>query len=263
VDPIELRLRVRNHLARVELTRMLAQRNLELIEAGRFRDDMTSMIIHDLKNPLTVILSNVDFVAESPELTDESCQDALRDAQVGGQRILRLIANLLDLTRLESGTMQLVRTRVRVADVTRRLVAQRALMARTTGVNMEVHVPPVIEATLDPDLVTRVMENIVDNAFRYTPRDGRIVIRAAENQGLVEILIGNSGPAIPREARKTIFEKYGQSGKQGRMNLGLGLYFCRLAIEAHNGALTVEEGDGLPTVFAIRIPLPPPEVSPS
>jgi signal transduction histidine kinase len=101
----------------------------------------------------------------------------------------------------------------------------------------------------------RIIDNTLDNAVRYTPRGGRISLAAeAVSDERVQIRIGNSGPAIPAEHRESIFEKYGQTSPgQGRMNLGLGLYFCRLAIVAHGGRIWVESTTDLPTIFVIEM----------
>jgi signal transduction histidine kinase len=114
---------------------------------------------------------------------------------------------------------------------------------------------PEITVEVDADLVTRTVENIFDNALRYTPSGGSIEIELREVGPDIEIRIGNSGRAIPMGARSTIFDKYGQASSGiGRINLGLGLYFCRLAIEAQGGGIWVEQSDRMPTVFGIRLP---------
>ena len=108
---------------------------------------------------------------------------------------------------------------------------------------------------VDADLMTRAVENIFDNALRHTPNGGSIEIERREVGPDVEIRIGNSGGAIPVEERMTIFEKHQRGSTEvGRMNLGLGLYFCRLAIEAQGGKMWVEETTRMPTVFGIRLP---------
>jgi two-component system, OmpR family, heavy metal sensor histidine kinase CusS len=103
--------------------------------------------------------------------------------------------------------------------------------------------------------MTRAIENVVDNALRYTPSGGTIALIATRVGDDVELAIGNDGPPIPAEARLAIFEKYGQAGRHsGRMNLGLGLYFCRLAAEAHAGTLELRETSEFPTLFVFRLP---------
>jgi signal transduction histidine kinase len=129
-------------------------------------------------------------------------------------------------------------------------------MATPRAIRIELRGDAEVEATLDVDLVTRAIENVVDNALRYTPSGGIIAMSVTRLDDDVEIAVGNDGPPIPQGARPALFEKYGQTGKHsGRMNLGLGLYFCRLAAEAHSGTLVLRETSELPTEFVFRLPL--------
>jgi signal transduction histidine kinase len=114
-----------------------------------------------------------------------------------------------------------------------------------------------VRADVDRELIARVFENLVDNAARHTPQGGRIRVWAQAVDGGVEIRVGNSGTAIPAPSRTLVFEKYTQlwdAGSGG--SVGLGLYFCRLAVEAHAGTIWIEETPELPTVIAVRVPEP-------
>ena len=107
-------------------------------------------------------------------------------------------------------------------------------------------------------MIERVVENVLDNALRYTPLNGRILLRAIpapEGRPGVQIRIGNTGSRIPSELRAVVFEKFGQGPGGLRTNLGLGMYFCRIAAEAHGGRIWIDEEPELPTVFVIELPL--------
>jgi len=119
---------------------------------------------------------------------------------------------------------------------------------------LPVEVPPGVVVEVDEHLFTRVIENILDNALRYTPPSGRIEARISRAAGRIELRLGNTGPAIAPEDHAKIFEKFGQSSVGGRMNLGLGLYFGRLAMEAHGGTIWVESSPSLPTIFTLTLP---------
>jgi PAS domain S-box-containing protein len=232
----------------------LAGKNDALVELGRFKDDVAAMIVHDLKNPLAVIVANYDFILDEFEGSTESLE-ALRASRTAGQRMLRLLANLLDVSRLEAGTLKVCRSEVVLSELLESVAEQRRVLA--TSRNIEIVVAPSahVKVAADADLVTRAVENIFDNALRHTPSGGMIEIELREVGPDIEIRIGNSGDAIPVGARRTIFEKYWQAAAEtGHMNLGLGLYFCRLAIEAQGGGIWVEESERLPTVFGIRLP---------
>jgi len=262
VDKIELETRIanllalRNHMAALRASEAsLVQRNVDLTELHRFKDEMTALLVHDLKNPLSVVASNVDFVLEELPGAPEVVREALQETKGAGRRISRLLSNLADLSRLESSRLDLHRTIVEVRALLAPIVQQRAVMARSREIHVDLVAAATARAEADSDLLSRVIENLVDNSFRHTPRGGRIEISVHDRGARTEIQVGNSGPPIPLDARAVIFEKYGQASRaHGRMNLGLGLYFCRLAIEKHGGSLRLEERPDLPAIFALDLP---------
>jgi len=236
------------------LLRQSTDKNDSLVELGQFKDEVTEMIVHDLKNPLAVIFANYDYIMDGFDGSAD-CLQALRDSQTAGRRMLRLLANLVDVARLEQGTLAVRRSEIAIAEILQPIIEQRRLLAVSRNIELVLAKSPAITISVDPDLITRMVENILDNAFRYTPPGGRIEIESREVGPDVEIRIGNSGTAIPLGLRKALFDKYQQSGSDiRRMNLGLGLYFCRLAIEAQGGLIWIEESERLPTVFGIRLP---------
>jgi PAS domain S-box-containing protein len=229
-------------------------RNNTLVELGRFKDEVAAMIVHDLKNPLSVIVANYDYIVEGFEGSPD-CLEALQASQTAGRRMLRLLANLVDVARLENGMLDVHASKITLSPLLESVAEQRRVLARSRKVEILLTPSSDITVEVDADLLTRTVENILDNALRYTPRGGSIEIDVRDVGPNVELRIGNSGRAIPVEVRSTIFDKYAQAGSDiGRMNLGLGLYFCRLAIEAQGGGIWVEEGDRMPTVFGIRLP---------
>ena len=260
VDRIELGVRVAALLALRERHQSLTKRNEELAELQRFRDEMSSTVVHDLKNPLAVILANLAYAIEelrqAGQVVDPDVPQALVESQEAGRRLLRLLTNLADTARIESNRLEALAQATPVGRILMQIAAQRRVISSTREIKIEVRVPVEVEATIDVDLVTRAIENVVDNALRYTPTGGTIALIATRVGEEVELAIGNDGPPIPVEARHAIFEKYGQAGRHsGRMNLGLGLYFCRLAAEAHGGTLELRQTPELPTLFVFRLPL--------
>lgn len=256
VDLRELLVRVRN-LLRLRVNDVeLRAKNLEHLELHRFKDELSSMIVHDLKSPLTAVIANLNFVLAEPENLDPMQLEALRDAQNSAARTVRLIHNLLDVTRVEAQRLQLRLATTPISSLVEPIVRQHAARALRRTTEVIVRLDPALGVALDADVMTRVLENLFDNAARYTPVGGRIEV-GLERVGADAVLsIGNSGPAIEPASRSLIFEKYGQaSANSGRMNLGIGLYFCRLAVEAHRGSIWVDSMPGLPTVFKVSLPL--------
>lgn len=235
--------------------REAAERQESLVDLGEFKDEVTAMLVHDLKNPLSVILTNYDFVMEGCEGSDE-CLEALKDAQVAGRRMLRLLTNLADVRKAEKGSLSAKLAPVGLSKVLGPLADQRRTLCRSRDITLDLvqgHSEVVVSA--DPDLLTRTLENILDNALRHTPPGGRITLASQAVEGWAEIRISNSGAPIPPALREVIFEKFRQSGQgQGRMNLGLGLYFSRLACKAQGGTLVVEQTAEWATTFCLRLP---------
>ena len=255
IDRSELLARVTHLLALRSQEATLVQKGIDLAQLNHFKDEMTDLLVHDLRNPLSVIIANLDYMARGQN-DPSSFGEALEDSRDAGRRALRLVANLLDVGRLEANRLALNCGSIRVGELLVRMVRQRKVMADSRRVAIAVRATDDRDARVDEDLVSRMIENLLDNSLRYTPPDGRIDVSAVVSEECLQFRIGNSGPAIPIEERSRFFEKYGQARTNGRRpNLGLGLYFCRLVAEAHKGHIWIEETLALPTVFAVELPL--------
>lgn len=226
-------------------------------ELDRFRQGMYQLVAHDLKNPLSAVIANVAFVMEVTTDKSDDVQACLDDVQIAAQRILRLIANMLDLARLESSELPLQRSLVDLSALLTLLTRQRQIQAKERGVQLpkELPTPGTVNVNVDEALLSRVIENILDNALRHTSSGGRISVDLTETPGVVRFCIGNSGARIPEASRTAIFQKFGHGSERSRMNLGLGLYFCRLAVEAHGGRIWVEGTLDYPTIFVVELPV--------
>jgi signal transduction histidine kinase len=227
-------------------------------ELDRFKDETASLLVHDLKNPMTVILSNLEYLTEEFREVPVAAHigEALTDASSGARRGLRLIGNLLDLSRLEQQRFVPDRIAIDIGALLREVSGHRRAQARAGQVTVEVIADPELRVEGDEDLLMRVVENIFDNALRYTPAGGRIVLRGHRVGERAQLRVCNTGDSIPAEVASRVFEKYSQGRTLAgrRMNLGLGLYFCRLAVEAHGGRIWTETSSEFPTIFALELP---------
>jgi two-component system, OmpR family, heavy metal sensor histidine kinase CusS len=161
------------------------------------------------------------------------------------------------MSRIEAGRLQLAREKVAAHELLRDVVTPRQWEMRRHKIEIGYDAAGVDSIDVDRSLFVRIIENLIDNAIRYTPPRGRISMTLRPIAGGTRLEVGNSGAPVPEQARSIIFEKFGQARKDtGRMNLGLGLYFCRLAVEAHGGRIWIEERPELPTVFCIDLPTP-------
>lgn len=262
VRPTELVLRVQ---AALRLRRLNASNREYYDLVRRQRDDLmrlqlqkerlTAFVVHDLKNPVSTIDLYAQLLlreAELPEHVHESAA-SIRDEV---RSLMRLLLNLLDISKSEEGRLAPVTADIDlsalVGDVFEALEVRAR--AKTIALESKVEVPKV---KADVDLIRRVIENLLENALLHSPEESVVRVSAVEREGEVEIRVSDAGPGIPKGMRESIFERFVQveSGEQAatRSGRGLGLAFCRLAVEAHGGRIWVE--DGAPgAVFCVRLP---------
>jgi signal transduction histidine kinase len=210
-----------------------------------------------------VILANVEYALTRPGIVPEAW-DALHDVVGSVQNMLGMILNLLDVSRSRDGKLVPSIGTVDVRALSEEVSGTWRRRAESDGRTVQV------EGTLDPavvyadvDLLRRVLENLLDNALRHTPKGTRVTLVLSPGTDLVRIAVKDEGGGIPADARARIFEKYGRLGgpdSQGRSGRGLGLVFCRLAVEAHRGRIWVEDNvpKGSAFVFEIPVGTPPP-----
>jgi signal transduction histidine kinase len=222
------------------------------------RRQLTEMIVHDLRGPLTAILSSLKLLeAAASAASSPVASQALAVSRRSCQQMLTLVSSLLDIARLERGEMELSVAPMDLGRLCEEIAAQYVPEANEQGIILKwecgAHVPPI---RVDPEKLERVLANLLDNALKFTPAGGSIDLRVEPADDSVEITLSDTGPGIPEEYRKSIFERFtqvpGVAGK--RRGTGLGLAFAKLAVEAHGGRIWVEDGAPQGACFKIRLP---------
>ncbi len=271
-------------LARAELQRLrLDQSYSQLRRMEEMRDSLTAMLVHDLRTPLTTMLGSLEMLHDDrmgpiePELQKEMIGMSTQ----GGHRLLNLINELLDISKMEAGEMKLRLDTVRVDGVVERAIRQVAALDFGDRARVVTQISPdlpLIQA--DEEIITRVLINLIGNALKFTPRDGTVTVGVrlsnpkreglknaisltrdhplGETSDVMLFFVQDSGEGIPKEDLGKIFDKFGQveTRKAGRkMSTGLGLTFCRLATEAHGGHIWVESELGVGSTFFFTVPL--------
>ncbi|NVJ06206.1 HAMP domain-containing histidine kinase [Myxococcus sp. AM001] len=244
--------------ARRTIERMLADaqaQNAELQRLQRDKEQLTEFLVHDLRSPLSALTLSLSWM-EQEVSRHSGLGETVRTGLAVTARLDRMISDLLDVPRLEEGRLEPQRvtfpaTRI-VEDVRRSLEG----VARARKLTLDAEVPARLELVGDADLLVRVLENLTTNALRYAPSGGRVRLEAGADEAGRWLAVRNDGPPISEEARGRIFDKYGQADaeRDSRRGYGLGLYFCRLAAEAHGGRLAVEDAPGWSTSFVLRLP---------
>ncbi|HEX8616345.1 MAG TPA: response regulator [Thermoanaerobaculia bacterium] len=232
------------------------QRNYKrLQELEKVRDDMRNMIVHDLRTPLTSVIVGVEMLGSHGELTALQ-REMISLAPAGGKTLLGLINDLLDVEKMESGTPHLRYAELSANDLVGEAVAQLASLAELEQTKLVAVVPEGLPSFPgDANKLSRTLVNLIANAIKFT-RAGTVTITASLTEPRsIQFAIRDTGAGIPAEAFERIFEKFGQVEAGHRVGTGLGLAFCKLAVEAHGGRIGVASSPGLGSTFSFTLPL--------
>ena len=226
-------------------------------ELDALRDDMTAMIYHDLRSPLGNIVSSLDMMSTFLPEKEGTLRSMLNIANNSTARIQRLINSLLDISRLEAG--QQILDQKAVDPIALMVEAIRDVQPSVNGRNQALQrktstVLPLIY--VDVDMIHRVLINLMENASKFTPVEGRIEILAETNGTYVKYSVRDNGPGIPEADKERIFEKFTRlRGKERASGLGVGLAFCKLAVIGHGGQIGLESEVGKGTTFWLTLPV--------
>jgi signal transduction histidine kinase len=225
---------------------------------AQMREDMTHMMVHDLRNPLAVVFGALKSLnADTASILQEDEREALAIALIGTQKMVEVVDSILDISQLES--VQITRERVpfRLSDLIADTVRSQASLAAAKGLGMVTDVSPALPlAWANIELIGRVLQNLVDNAVKFTPAGGMITVTArieeVEGRPVLLVAVSDSGPGIPVEIQGQLFQKF-VTGRQAGHGSGLGLAFCKLAIEAHGERIWAESIPGRGTTFTFSL----------
>ncbi len=226
-------------------------------ELAELRTDLTSMIFHDLRSPIGNIISSLEVMKSSVSDKDEATLAVLSIAFRSSRRASRLVESLLDLDRLESDKAVLTKEQASIGALIAEAVEEVHPTAEAKGQMLKMGIParlPLVE--IDVDMIRRVLINLLDNAVKYSPGGGEIAISTEVKEGELFVSVRDSGEGISAEDREIIFDKFTRLDKQSkRKGLGLGLAFCRLAVEAHRGRIWVDSEKGKGSIFTFTLPV--------
>ena len=246
ISEIELRL-----LARHFQGNFLHLRQLELE-----RDELVHMLVHDLRNPLSSIISALEMIEDADTLAE--ARNYRRYASIGATSLLAMVNDILDVSKSEAGRLCLDIAPLaprELIDLACSLVRQ---MSIDSGVSLQIDADPDLPIfDGDKEKLRRVLVNLVSNAIQHTPHGGHITVSARLVADRLVFSVADTGRGIPADAFSQIFEKFGKSPNRpcGRISSGLGLHFCKMTIEAHGGHIGIESELGKGTTFLLDLPL--------
>lgn len=244
----------------VYLDKLIEERTAALRHEEHLRSELTQLIVHDLKSPLSVITSGINLLNKGNLGSLSVTQTRLlANLEQSGEHILQMIDDLLDVERLEGGKLNLQESTVNLVTMLREAVDDLQIVASPHKQSLTLTPAAGIPCIrVDKRLLWRVINNLIGNALKFTPENGRVNISADVVDSYLEVSFADNGPGIPEEERERIFEKFAQVKGSERRGAGLGLTFCKMVVEAHGGTLVVGESDLGGALFQMRLPLPPP-----
>jgi len=227
-------------------------------DLDNLRNDLISMIYHDLRSPLTNVVSSLDILGTMlPQAEFSNLTPLLEIATHSVERIQRLTNSLLDMRQLEAGTAVVNRLPASPLVLAREATEAVYPLAANKGQEIKIldqsDLPMV---AVDADMVRRVLINLLENAVKYTPSGSKIYVSASRKADWVLMSVQDSGPGIPDSEHERIFDKFTRlHGKDGPRGFGLGLAYCRLAVEGHGGRIWVESQPGCGASFIFTLPI--------
>jgi|GEM_PF-2073777 len=223
---------------------------LQLKELDGFKEELSGMIVHDLKNPLNAIIG----ISDKQQISDH---DRLVIRQASKQ-MLNLTLNILDVQKFEQAEVPLNLHNHPIGEIINDAIDQVSLLASDKNLHLTIICDSSLGVYADFELISRVLMNLLTNAIKYTPNNGSISILAEKTEDkYLKIQVSDTGQGIPAEKLKTVFDKFSQvdAKKSGSArSTGLGLTFCKLAIEAHGGVIGVFSEFGVGTTFYFTLP---------
>ena len=224
------------------------------------RDDLTAMIYHDLRSPLANVISSIDILKGILPEDDETVTSLVSIASNASARMQRLISSLLDINRLEAGqpiaSRETVSPQTLIKDALKSVKMTTDAREQILNCNIKKSLPDIY---VDEDMIRRVLINLLENAAKFTPSGGKIEVAGVMKDGWVQLCVQDNGPGIHSEDQKRVFEKFSRvKGKEKISGLGIGLAFCRLAIDGHGGKIWIESKNGQGARFCLTLPIEKP-----
>jgi NtrC-family two-component system sensor histidine kinase KinB len=242
-----------------EVIQWLGHDITERVALEHMRENLTHMLLHDLRNPLGSITGSLQLIDTAFRERDETLPvlELLRVAMHSGQKLYRLIDSLLDLGRLEAGEIDLNEDLVNPETLVLEAVEQIKPLTLGRGQTLTMQVPSGLPKVFaEGDMILRVLTNLLDNAVKFTPRGGHITLSVEQKGEEMLFTVSDTGPGIAPEHHQRVFDRFARlNSVEGVKGTGLGLAFCKLAAEAHGGRIWVESEMGKGSHFKFTLPL--------
>jgi signal transduction histidine kinase len=236
--------------------RELAQRNEQLLEADRVKDEFVALISHDLRTPLTSIIGYLELTLDDANLT-EAQRGYLNVVDRNAERLLHLVNDLLFVARLEAGQLDLIYKELDLAAVVRQSVAEALPRAAAGGIALTCEADDVPPMQADRGRIFQLLDNLVSNALKFTPSGGDVRVSLARMNGAVRLEVEDTGIGIASAEQEQLFERFFRATTASERQIpgtGLGLYIARAIVDAHGGSIAVRSEPGEGTSICVDLP---------
>lgn len=235
-----------------------------LMRVQQQKQELIDLVVHDLKNPLTAVAGYAHHLARQPEIAKNAqTADVINQIINSAEMMERMVVNMLDISQSENGSLKPNISQVDMRKLIDESRQTMSIKAEPRQIKLKITLPPAMPTIpADASLLRRLIDNLVDNAIRYTPNKGEVAIELKDlrgNQGaFLELRVRDQGPGIPQDQRESVFEKFVRldADKTGHYNHGLGLTFCQLAAQTHSGRIWIEDNQPKGSCFCVVIPYP-------
>ena len=242
----------------------LEKKNRLLWELQQLREELTEMLVHDLKAPLSSVITSLSMLEENllGDLTSEQ-REIVNLSLYGSNRLLNMVSNILDLNKMNEDRFVLSKSRIHLPELFEQQFGIVLNHARIDKKEITFHTDETLPPLhADPEILVRIIENLLSNALKYTEKNtGKIEVHARYDDAHreVSVSVSDNGGGIPKSSLDTIFDRYVTSGDRRdsvtTQDMGLGLTFCKKAVEAHGGTIQVESSEGEGSTFTFALPV--------
>jgi len=254
---VTAQIRAENTLANQAL--QLRAQNESLRELDRLKDEFIGLVSHELRTPLTSIIGYVEMLREEG-MSGPNADHCAEVIERNAERLLRLVGDLLFLSRIQSGKMAMEFRSADLADIAACTVEELRPEAQRKHIDLALSATAIPRLAVDPTRIAQLLGNLLSNAVKFTPDGGRVEVRLGREGGQVVLAVADTGVGIPAADRERIFERFFRTAiatRQAVQGTGLGLTITKAIVEAHHGTIAVDSDEGRGSTFTVRLPLRP------
>ncbi|WP_394187499.1 ATP-binding protein [Paenisporosarcina quisquiliarum] len=226
----------------------------------KLRSDFIANVSHELRTPIAMLQGYSEAIVDDLVTSEEEQREIMKIIYEESQRMGRLVTDLLDLARMESGRMRLYKENVSIESVIRRITQKFAQTAKESSIHLTFKstVSDELKVEIDEDRIEQVLTNLIDNAIRHTPQEGKVNVLVEQENAFVKITVQDTGSGIPKEDLPFVFERFYKADKsrtRGKGGTGLGLAIAKNMVEAHDGTIWVTSEEQVGTTFEFNLPI--------